>query len=235
MGIFDWFTKDGKHKRHMRRMADRDAQPEDREASAHWLAAEGSDRSIYALLTRFDVNLTQQLKDASEKELVLSLLTGIGQPVIGPLRQYLRACKQFALPLRLLAQLAGSDEAVQLAFELLEQEREKSTFQPEKKKGLLVWLAERKHPDAITHASSFLLDFDEDVRYAAVEVCLFQGTTDAREPLLAALARPEEDSSRIRHRIAEAFRARSWSVDGQDVGARLPRGFAVQADRIVSR
>jgi hypothetical protein len=42
MGLFDLFTHEGRLKRHALRVANRDAQPEDREASWRWLAEDAS-------------------------------------------------------------------------------------------------------------------------------------------------------------------------------------------------
>ena len=41
MGLFDFLTREGRFKRHVRRMSDRDAPPEDREASAQLLFEDG--------------------------------------------------------------------------------------------------------------------------------------------------------------------------------------------------
>jgi HEAT repeat protein len=232
MGLFDYFTQEGKLKRHAARVTNRDAQPEDREASVRWLSDDGSPKALVALLGRFDMNLTQGLKDKSERDWVYQLLLGKGAALREPLDHHLKACKQFHLPLRLLEEIAGADAATAKALELLDAERSRSAFYPEKKKNLLVWLAERTHPTAIAQVTEFLSDFDEEVRYAAIEVMAKQGSDDARAPLLEALLRPGEDSGRVRHRICELFKARGWSVAGVDLGRALAPGFSVVDDRI---
>ncbi len=64
MGFFDLFMSDEKKiKKHHRRLTNRDAQDEDREASAHWLADNGTPEALLALLSRFDMALDHQLKD----------------------------------------------------------------------------------------------------------------------------------------------------------------------------
>ena len=47
-------------------MSDRDAQPEDRENSARFLAEDGSAKALMGLLTRFDMTITGQSKDRTE-------------------------------------------------------------------------------------------------------------------------------------------------------------------------
>ncbi|MCB9680167.1 MAG: HEAT repeat domain-containing protein [Alphaproteobacteria bacterium] len=233
MGLFDMFTKEGKLKRHVRRMSDLNTQPEDREASARWLVDEGSGKAIMGLLSRFDMNVTQQLKDQAEKAFVYQLLVNMGEAVHRPLDAWLRRCKQYAWPLKLCVELQGEQVAMTAVFALLAGDVGKSSFEPEKRKELLVWLAERKHPEMVEHVAGFLKDFDEEVRYAAAEVLVAQETEAARPALLAVLADPQEDSVRLKHRLAGVFRTRGWSVG--DAGLpQLPAGFDVRDGRIVA-
>lgn len=234
MGLFDFFrSEDDRIRRQQRRVTDRNLQPEDREAAARWLADNGSGKALLALLSRFDMNLENQLKDQSEKELVYDLLLQKGDALKAPLRAHLKSCRQIALPLRLLEELEGEQAAIEQVFELLRIELEKDDFKPAKKTNLLVWLAERRHPDAVEQVRPFLKDFDEGVRYAAAEVLVGQNTDAARPHLLAVLTNPAEESNRLRVRIAEVFAQRRWPVDGADLEGRLVGGFQVRDGRIV--
>ena len=231
--ITDYFTAEGKFKRHVRRMKDRDTPPEDREVSFHFLADKGTPKAIMGLLSRFEMTLTQQLKDRNEKEYVFQLLVNLGDDVIEPLDYHLRKNKQFAYPLRLLEELTDAERAVAMVYDLLSQEAGKASFEPRKKKDLLVWLAERKHDGAIPAAVPFLEDFDEEVRYAAAEVIIAQHTDAGAEPLLGVLTRADEDSIRLKHRVCEVFRNRGWTTQGADLEGLLPTGFTTTNDRIV--
>lgn len=233
MSLLDYFTKEGRLKRHCRRMADRDTPPEDRDASAYWLFEEGSPKAIMGLISRFDLSITQQIKDHNEKEFVYEMLVRKGDETIVPLEAWLRQCKQFAWPIKLLEQLKGEEAAIQMVYWLLDQEYAKDGFQPEKKKELLKWLTDRTHAGTFDSAVRFVTDFDEDVRYAAAEVLLAPGTDNAREPLLAALANRDDDSNRLKVRLCDAFRSRGWSVAGADLEGCLPPGYAVEGNRIV--
>ena len=234
MGLFDFFySDDTKIQKNQRRLTNRDAQPEDREASARWLADNGTPKALLALLSRFDLALDHQLKDSGEKDLAYSLLAGKGDSAIEATRAWLKTCKQVALPLRLYEELAGREKAVELAMELLEAERKRDDFKPDKKKRLLVWLSDQRHPGACAAAAPFLADFDEGVRYAAAEVLAAQDDSAAQEPLLQALIRPDEESNRVRVRIADVFANRRWQVDPARVADRLPNGYAVRDNRIV--
>ena len=121
MGLFDRFTKEGKFMRHVRRMSDRDAQPEDREASARVLAEDGSPKAVMGLLSRFDIKVTQMMKDKQEKEFAYNLLLNVGkEKVERPIRAHFRKCKDYAWPLKLMVALEGQTAAVEQVYELLE-------------------------------------------------------------------------------------------------------------------
>lgn len=232
MGFFDFLTKEGKFKTHVRRMSDAYALPEDRETAARALDEDGSPKALLALLTRFDVNISSQIKDQDEKDRLYQLLRRHGaEKLAEPVRAWLRRCRQYAWPLRLLADLEGEDAAAKMVYELLAGDAGKATFEPERRKHLLVWLSEHKHPGALAAVTPFLKDFDEEVRYAAAEVAISQEGDDAREALLARLADPKEESLRMKHRIAQVFRQRAWPVGDL---ATVPDGFAVRDGVVVS-
>ena len=115
MGLFDFFTggREGQLKRHAKRIKNLNAQAEDRQVSAHWLAEEGSDDAVRALLGRFEVNYEQRMKDTQEKDLVYDLLRSMGSDRVAvPVREWVRKNQSFARPLQLLQELEGREAAV---------------------------------------------------------------------------------------------------------------------------
>lgn len=234
MGMFDFFLSDDKKiAKHQRRLTNRDSQPEDREASARWLIDHGTPPSLLAALTRFDMNLTHQMNDKAEKDVVFGLLASKGDSLLKPLQTWLRKCRQFAMPLRLYTELTSDAAALDLVIELLDHERKKDNFKPEKKRELLIWLADRHDARLFDVVPPFLDEFDEGVRYAAAEVLIAQRSDDARAPLHKRLV-GGEDSNRLRHRIAEVFSQRRWPVDDPEQTAlSVPQAFAVRDGRIV--
>lgn len=236
MGLFDIFLSEDKLiAKHARRMTDCDAQPEDRELSVRWLADKGTDRSILGILARFDLSLDHQMKDNTEKDYTFDVLRSLGDKAIAPTEAYLKRCKQVAWPLRLFNALTSDARATEMVYKLLQAEFDRDDFKPHKKKALLIWLIERRDDGAIAAASPFLGDFDEQVRYAASEVIIGQRSDEGREPLLAALVNPEEESNRFRLRIAEVFAQRRWSVADVDA-EKLPDldGFTVRNGLLVA-
>ncbi|MEQ1570606.1 MAG: hypothetical protein ABMA64_33560 [Myxococcota bacterium] len=234
MGIFDMFLGEERRiQKSQRTLTNRDVQAEDRDAAARWLADNATPKALLALLTRFDMNLENQLKDKTEKDFVYGLLVGMGEKVHRPLDRTLEKCRQIAYPIRMQLELLGEERTVSKVFELLEIERSKDDFKPQKKIDLLVWMADRRHPEAIRSVQPFLEDFDEGVRYAAAEVIVAQ-QDDAGRPLLdAVLANPKEDSNRLRVRLADVFVGRRWPI-GEAAAAHLPSGFSARDGRVVS-
>lgn len=229
MGIFDMFLSEEKRiQKQQRTLTNRDAQAEDREAAARWLAENGSPKAIVALLTRFDMKLENQLKDSGERDLVYALCADLGEALERPLGRHMKKCQSIALPIRLMEEQQGEEATIQAVFALLQREYEKDDFKPRRKTDLLVWLAKRRHEGATEAAAPFLKDFDENVRYAAVEVIAAQDDPGASALLEPVLANPDEEANRLKVRIAELFQQRGWTVqDVEGFGAGLPPSFAL--------
>jgi len=236
MGMFDFLMSPEKRiARHIRRLTNRDAQPEDRQASAEWLANHGTPQAILGLLARFDMQLDHDLKNQTERDAVASLVIGLGDAAVEPLKTWVRQCKSVTFPLDLLVRLRGEKAAVQACVDVLEYERERGNdFKPEKKKATLIWLTDHADAALVEHVVPLLGDFDEGVRYAAAEALAATGSDTAREPLLAALVNPDEESNRFKARICDIFTQRVWSVTEQVAALpdALPAGYHVSGDRI---
>lgn len=241
MGMFDFITlsigsKDKQLVLHSRRIKTKDAQAEDRQASAIWLATHRTPESIVGLLGRFEMTYEHLMKDAGEKEEVAELVRHLGADAIRPLESHLGRCKAFARPLALYEELTSTEQAMAMVIKLIDKEGD-SELRPEKKRHLLIKLGEYTHADARDTAMPFLDDYDEGVRYAAAEVLINQPETDAiRDALLGALTRPAEDSTRFRGRLAEIAAARGWKLDAHEdqIAGATPAGFRVQSGRLVA-
>jgi hypothetical protein len=218
MAFFDFLLggPGGQVKRHGRRVQNRDAQPEDRESSAHWLAQQGTEESLFALCGRFALQLEHGLKDRKEKEMVFDLLAEHGPRGSAIARRFAKEHAHFHYAVRLVERIEGSEAAVELLLELLAAEEVENEFKPEKKRNLLIALAERRHPRVVETARRFLADFDEGVRHAAIEALAAQEGDSAVPWLRASLANPKEESTRIRGRLVEIFQQRRWPIQTDD-------------------
>jgi len=223
--------------RQCKRVQNINAQPEDREAAALFLASDGSEQAIYGLLGRFDVRIENAMKDANEKAFVMDLLVELGGPALEPAILFAKRGKNLANPLKLIETLGGTAPLLATVLEMLDEEAAKEDFKADRKRHLLVKLADYKDPRIAASAARFLKDFDEGVRFAAAQAVIHQESEDGRAELLDALANPAEESNRLRVRIAEVVAARRWPL-GERAGAlaanppsgfRLRDGFLVPA------
>jgi len=239
MGFFDFFGGGSIEKqigKHAARIKKKDAQQEDRIASAYWLAENGSTEAIMALLGRFEMTYEHLMKDSQEKEAVQALVLELGETALPAIEHFLRRSKQFARPLALYQQIAGDDKTLELLFEMLAIESERSELKPDKKRSLLIKLAEFKDARAGTKALPFLDDFDEGVRFGAIEVLAAQDETEEiRKGLLGALSNEDEESNRVRVRIAEIAGGRRWLLgETQEyMATNPPTGWTVNKGRLI--
>jgi len=238
MGFFDFLSGGSPEKqiaKHSARLRKKDAQAEDRQASAYWLAETGSTPAILGLLGRFEMTYEHHMKDVAEKEMVEGLVKDLGSDSIQALEIFLGRCKNFARPLSLLQEIAGKETALEVLLQLIATEAEKSELKPDKKRQLLITLADFREPRSEESALPFLEDFDEGVRYAAAEVLIaLEETAALRDALLDALANPDEESNRLRVRIAEVAGGRNWSLGSHlaQLQQNPPTGWSVQGNRL---
>jgi hypothetical protein len=241
MGLFDFLfggSVEQQIQKHAKRIKSKDTPIEDRQASAHWLAENGTPAAIRGLIGRFEMDYEHGMKDTSEKEEVSQLLIGLGQVAVEPLRVCLLKTEKFARPLALYAQLTSQDEAMRLTVEMIEAEATRAELHPDKRRNLLVKLADFKDPSLVAVARSALPDYDEGCRYAAVEVLAAQDeTAEVREALIGALVNPKEESTRLRARVANIASTRRWTLDAESAAAleaHAVRGYVVRDGALVA-
>ncbi|MBM74426.1 MAG: hypothetical protein CMK59_03425 [Proteobacteria bacterium] len=234
MGFFDFlFGTDEKStlKKHAKRVNNLNAQFEERQASAQWLAEQGSPEAISALLNRFSLAYEHNMKDAEEKDFILSHLRFIGESALPTIKEWIKTNDKFARPLTLVEHHEGEEGVVDLLMEIVRLENDQ--FKPEKKRQGLIHLAKFKDNRIPSVAIPELDNFDEGVRYAAVEALSNQEGEDVREALSAALSNPNEESNRYRVRIAEVFLNQNWQLSNPDaIQDNPPVGFVVIDSRI---
>lgn len=221
--------------RHARRLQDRNTQPEDREKSADWLAKDGSDGALLGLLGRYNLQLEHSIKDQKEKELVFGYLVEHGAKAAKAAREFSKTSVNFQGAVRLVEKLEGTPAALDLLLDLLAHERVDDEFKPEKKKNLLIALAERRDPRIVAASTPYMEDFDEGVRNAAVEAIAAQDPEQGRGPLCAHLCNPKEESTRIRGRIAELAANRRWELPPDEwLTTHIPPGYRLIEGRLVA-
>src|SRR5215813_5037522 len=211
MGIFDLLSKEGRAKgaleRHIKRANDKFLQSEDRWAALEKLREHGSPEALYGMVRRFGFVYDKTIKDEQEKQWVEDTLASFGDASFAPVKRYILEGETISYPLHILERIAAADKLLAVIDELCAREEPGYTRYPQKKLQFLTWLGAWKGAtpaEVNKRIVPYLTDFDESVRFTAVEALAQQkDEAAARGPLLDALIRPEEESRRILVRIAE--------------------------------
>ncbi len=220
MGLLDYFSKDARDERAFDKavrnvLRKTRAKDERMDEPIAFLADIGTEEAMLALLRRYDIIIRSESMDRFEKELICSLLIEKGGQAIPPIRKFLGESENVTWPIQALRSITTEDHVIELLLDVLSEEVGKDSFKPDKKVRLLELLEDHIDPRVAPVAAGALKDFDETVRFRAVELLFAQGDEEpAREPLLALLTDEDEESQRIRNRILAGFVETGWTVKG---------------------
>jgi thioredoxin-like negative regulator of GroEL len=216
MGFLDLFGGGkGRLGKHIARARNKDAQSADRFSSLEVLRDDGSPEAVEGLLSRFTIRYDKSIEDEQEKQFVFDELVKMGGKILPPLQKHLRNAESISFGLKVLLEVATTDEAWPILADLCERNDNTYTRDPSKKIQLLHYLGEASDPRAVKALVPYLTDMDEGVRFVAVEALLHHKDVEtAREPLLVLLTNEKEDSRRIKKRILDGFADLGWDVKG---------------------
>ena len=142
------------------------------------------------------------VEDEQEKNWVVDVLVANGAGTLPPLQRYMKNAEQLAFPLRVLERIADRDKVLVVADELFASEPPGYVRMPERRIDLLHWFSEwkpaRPMTELISRLTPYVTDFDENVRFAAIDGMAGRDPALIAPPLLDALLRPEEESGRIK-------------------------------------
>jgi hypothetical protein len=243
MGLFDLLSKEKRDERarskNIQKALNKYAQSPDRMRALEALVEDGSEEATYALLRRFAVNYDKTIEDEQEKEWVYESLVAKGAAALPAVKRYLFSAESVSWPLRVLDKISAStDDELALLEEVMARHEPGYERDPTKKMQLLTHLATLKHARSVTLAVPYLKDMDEGVRFTTVETLLrHKNEAVAREPLLQLFVSDEEESLRIRIKIAEGLADLGWPVQGYRPGVekKLPDTFFIDRDGHIKR
>ena len=241
--VMGLFSKERALKKAVEKILNKHVQSADRMAAMEKLAQDGSDESIFGLCRRFSYACDKTIEDEAEKRWVRETLVAKGEPIIEALRTYMKQAETVAQPLLVLEQLGDPVRALDLVDELLADEAPGYARLPRKRIQLINWLAEWNDidaPELAKRVTPYLEDFDENVRYAAVDALAQKLDDSAAAPLISALVNEEEESKRLKNRIAEVLAEGRFPVTEQksEVSELLSTeltGFRLKKDRLEKR
>jgi len=213
------------------RAADKRAQNYDRSEALVMLAEVGTADSAAALLKRFTFKIDPSITDQEEKDVAAQGVVGAGRDAIEPIRKFSEKADSLSWPMKILKELVDEKEFVEELMSWLERwDIEYSKF-IDPKIQLLVELEEHTHPDIRAAVEPFLDDVNETARFHAAAAIFHQEDASATAALVRIL--PEEESFRVKNKIAEGLLARGWVIpeDLREATRKaLPPGFTIDGD-----
>ena len=216
--------------------ADKRAQSYERQEAIGELCKLKSPDAVEALLKRFTFQTDPSITDQEEKEAAFEGIVGTGRDGIEPVRAFAAKAESLAWPVRILKEVLREEELVaELLVWLARWDTEYAKF-IDPKLQLLAALEDYKHPDIRAAVEPFLQDVNEPARFHAVATTLAQAESASVGPLVAVLV--DEESVRVRTRIADGFATLGWSIpeEHRDASRRaLPHQFGLDADGKISK
>jgi len=219
--VFGLFSKEKSLQKTIDRATNKLAQQPDRFAALEKLREDGSDAALFGLCKRFGVTSMKGVEDEQEKLWVVDALVAAGPVALAPLVRYMKGSDQLSFPLRVLEGIADHDKVLEVADELFASEPPGYVRMPERRIDLIRWFSEWKpatDDEVVSRLTPYVTDFDENVRFAAIEGMNGRDPAKIAAPLIAGLLRPEEESNRIKRTILEVLE-RAKAPLGDQAGA----------------
>jgi hypothetical protein len=193
--------------------------------------------AVAALLKRFTFNMDPSITDQEEKDTAFNGILRAGELAVEPIRAFAAKAESLAWPMKILKELAGEGEYVEeLVVWLSKWDTEYAKF-IDPKLQLLIALEGHKHPKIREATEPFLLDVNEPARFHAVATVLAQDDAASVPALVSTLN--DEESFRIKNKIAEGLAARAWVIPEElraEFKKSLPSQFLLDAEgKVVAR
>lgn len=245
MGLFDLFkgrSKEGGERKSnpaakwAEAAGSKRAQSYDRQEAIAELCKLKSPEAVEALLKRFTFTTDPSITDEEEKDAVFEGIVAAGRAAIEPVRAFAAKAESLAWPMRILKELLAEEEVVdELLVWLSKWDTEYAKF-IDPKLQILAALGEHQNPKIRAAVEPFLQDVNEPARFHAVAATLAQKDPEAIGPLLALLL--DEESVRVRAKIADGLAANGWAVpdDQRDaVRKSLPHEYGVDGSGHITK
>lgn len=205
---FGLFSKERALQKTIEKATNKLAQQADRWGALEKLREEGTDDALFGLCKRFGITSMKGVEDEQEKNWVVDILVEKGPVALAPLIRYMKTAEQLSFPLRVLERIADHDKVIGVVDELFASEPPGYVRMPERRIDLIKWFTEWKgasDDEVISRVTRYLPDFDENVRFTAIDGLAHKDPAKIANPLIDALIRPDEESGRIRRTIVEVL------------------------------
>jgi hypothetical protein len=206
--VFGLFSKERALQKTIEKATNKLAQQPDRWGALEKLREDGTEEALYGLCKRFGITSLKGVEDEQEKSWVVDALVEKGPVALGAVRRYMKTADQLAFPLKVLERVADHDKILEIADEVFASEPPGYVRMPDRRIDLIKWLGESKgvtDDELIPRVTPYLPDFDENVRFTAIDALSTRDPQKIAKPLVDALLRPEEESGRIRRTVVEVL------------------------------
>jgi len=242
--VFGLFSKEKALQKTIDKATNKLSQQPDRWGALEKLKGDGSEEALLGLCRRFAITSMKGVEDEAEKLWVVDTLVAKGPEALAPVVRYMKTAEQLAFPLRVLERIATREKVIEVADQLFASETPGYVRMPERRIDLLRWFSEWKpatDDEVVSRFTPYVTDFDENVRFTAIDGMANRDPKKIAPPLIAALLRPEEESGRIKRTIVEVLEKSQAPLGAQAaaVGAILtgPLGedFKIEAGVVKKR
>ena len=206
--VFGLFSKEKALQKTIERATNKLAQQPDRWAALEKLREDSSEEALFGLCKRWSVTSHKGVEDEQEKNWCVDVLVSKGAAAIPSLVRYMKSADQLSFPLKVLERVADHDKLIQVVDEIFKSEPPGYARFPDRRIDLIKWFTEWKgatDDEILARVVPYLVDFDENVRFIAIEGLARVAPDRIVGPLVDALIRPEEESGRIRRTIVEVL------------------------------
>ena len=206
--VFGLFSKEKALQRTIDKATNKLAQQADRWAALEKLKEDSSEEALVGMCRRFAITSLKGVEDEAEKLWVVDTLVAKGPAALPALVRYMKNAEQLSFPLKVLERIAPRDRILEVVDQLLASEPPGYVRMPDRRIDLLRWFAEWKpatDDELISRFTPYVTDFDENVRFSAIDGMATRDPAKIAPPLIAALVRPEEESGRIKRAFAEVL------------------------------
>jgi hypothetical protein len=173
------------------------------------------------------------VEDEQEKSWVVGVLVEKGPVALPAVRRYMASADQLGFPLQVLERIADRDKILEVIDEIFKSEPPGYVRMPERRIDVMKWLGEWKgvtDDELIARVTPYLPDFDENVRFSAIDALSTREPKKIVAHLIDALVRPEEESGRIRRTVVEVLEKTKAPLGdrGPEVAAMLTGPLATE-------
>jgi hypothetical protein len=247
MGLFDLFKGTPKAEGKPRPKAspaskwadrvERRAQNYDRQEAIQALSEMGTPDAVEALLKRFTFYMDPSITDQEEKDAAFRGILRAGREAIEPVRAFAARAESLAWPMKIIKGLVDDGEYVEELLRWLSKWDTDYAKFVDPKVQILAALEELHDPRIREGVERFVEDVNEPARFHAASTLIAQGDPEAVGALAKLIV--DEESVRVRTKVAEGLASRAWPLPDEmraAVRGVLPSAYTLDgAGRVTKR